>query len=458
MKKLLSVALLFAGCASLPSTQMEMNLARSGGVRSMGYAPGRVAASPFPERQATLRAIDEVRSSTTSAASSLSRLAAQTAGIGGANGVFSRHVVYGSTQLQWLRSALAGSQVLAGAAEGLGDADMELGILRLAGPRLQAALFGSILLAAWVDFLNLADAVLGRCHFCSVEKLFVDMERVQRLVEPPMAALASQDPERVEAAATAMPELMGKLTREFASIREDARVAMEGGGKTMAAMQIVDMIIMISTLRMSLPRMMPPPGAPVALGTTLVMGSGGVMTGSQVVVSAEWVEMVRRLVQAGVISIPAVSAAVRIQAGQVMMSQAGGDLPQGVRDALGDGPEVRAMRQTGKAGAGMAEAPKHHVLPQEHRAWFERRGFKGPMNIDQFCVRMEQADHQALHGGGNWRLGRTWPQEWSQKVMKVLQDAEAKTGQTLTPSEILQLVAREMKESRIPMTFVPGGR
>jgi len=28
------------------------------------------------------------------------------------------------------------------------------------------------------------------------------------------------------------------------------------------------------------------------------------------------------------------------------------------------------------------------------------------MDIDNFCVRLEQAQHEAIHGGGNWRLGR----------------------------------------------------
>ena len=46
------------------------------------------------------------------------------------------------------------------------------------------------------------------------------------------------------------------------------------------------------------------------------MGSGGVMAGSRLVVSAEWVERMRRLVQAGVISAPVVSAAVRVHAGE----------------------------------------------------------------------------------------------------------------------------------------------
>ena len=182
------------------------------------------------------------------------------------------------------------------------------------------------------------------------------------------------------------------------------------------------------------------------------------MAGSQIIVSAEWVEMIRRLVQAGVLSLSAVSAAVGIYAGQLMMAQANGELPEGVRDALGDGPEVRGMHETGRAGAGMSEPPRHHVLPQEHRAWFEQRGFKGDMDIDQFCVGLEQARHQAIHGGGNWRLGRMWPGEWSQMIMKALRNAETAAGRMLTRNEILNIVAKRMKDYDIPMRFVPGRR
>jgi hypothetical protein len=181
------------------------------------------------------------------------------------------------------------------------------------------------------------------------------------------------------------------------------------------------------------------------------------MMGTRIVVSAEWVEMMRQLVRAGVISLPAVSAAVRIHAGQVMMAEAHDELPPGVREALGDGPEVRGMRVTDRAGAGMAEPPEHHVLPREFREWFEQRGFTGEMSIDKFCVRMEQAKHQAIHGGGNWRLGRQWPGEWNRMIMEVLRDAETQAGRMLTRNEILRLVAKYMKEYRIPMSFTTWG-
>jgi hypothetical protein len=85
--------------------------------------------------------------------------------------------------------------VLADIAEDVDDPDMELGLLRMTGPRLQAAMFGAMLLAAWLDFLQLADVVLRECPAYGVEKLFLGMSRVQQLIEPTLAALASGGPE-----------------------------------------------------------------------------------------------------------------------------------------------------------------------------------------------------------------------------------------------------------------------
>ncbi len=401
----------------------------------------------------------DVKDSTGALADALSKLATRPPGLGnrgmsGVNGAFTGYLGYGFNQLPWLGGALASANTLTEAASEVADSDMELALLRMSGPRLQAAMSGAQLLAVWVDFLNLADGVLRQSPAYSVEKLIMDMHRVQGMVEPSMEALASADPERVEAAATALPELMGRLTHEFQSIREGARVSMERAGQTMAVAQLVEMLTMVSAMKLALPRL--PPAAPATLGAGLVVSSNGVMMGSQLVVSAEWVEMMRRLVQAGVLSVSAVSAAVRIHAG-VMMAQANGDLPKGVREALGDGPEVRGMHETGRAGAGMGEPPKHHVLPREFREWFEKRGFAGDMDIDQFCVRMERANHEAIHGGGDWKLGRTWPGEWNRMIMKALLDAETKAGRMLTRNAILKVVARNMKDYKIPMNFTSWG-
>ncbi|RKH05271.1 DUF2380 domain-containing protein [Corallococcus carmarthensis] len=453
----LVVVLLATGCASAPHA------------RSLSYAPSVTSVRSGPEqrplrrqgaresdastREAVLAGIADVKGSLDGVEAALSKLAGRPSPLVGwsLKGVFTRYLDHGSSQVKWMKGALGSATGLTRVASEVGDSNMEQGLLRMTGPKLESALFGMLLLATWVDFLHLADAVLRNCPTCSVEKLFVDLHRVQELMEPVLADLASQDPARVEAAAVAMPELMGRLTHEFDAIHRDARASMKLGGQVIAAVRAVEMLALISTLKVSLPRL--PPSAPATLGMGLVMSSGGVMTGSRLVVSAEWVEMMRRLVRAGVISVPAVSSAVLIHGGQVLMAQAPRDLPKGVRDALGDSPEVRAMHETGRAGAGMSNAPKHHVLPQEHREWFERRGFKGDMNIDQFCVRMERADHEAIHGGGNWKLGRMWPGEWNQLIMRTLGDAEANVGRMLTRNEILDIVAEVMDVYRVPMNF-----
>jgi hypothetical protein len=71
---------------------------------------------------------------------------------------------------------------------------------------------------------------------------------------------------------------------------------------------------------------------------------------------------------------------------------------------------------------------------------------------------LEEAIHQAIHGGGDWRLGRTWPGEWNQMIMKALQRAETRAGRMLTRNEVLDIVAERMKFYDIPMNFTPGTR
>ncbi|WP_343213345.1 DUF2380 domain-containing protein [Archangium violaceum] len=400
---------------------------------------------------AFLGAVGDVSDSTRRISGELSRLKASNLGIAGkAAGIFVRYVDHGERQLRWIDAELAAATRLANAASKVDDPDMRLALLRLAGPRLEAAMLGSILLGGWLDYLNLVDVVLKQ-GFNRVEKLFADLDRLQKMLEPTMTALSSLDPGLVEAAAANLPMLMGQLSGEFNSTCETVRMAMKRGEQVMLLAQLVEMVTLVSTLKMTLPRL--PPTAPATLGVSLMVGSNGVMMGTRVVVSAEWVEMMRRLVQAGVISLPVVGAAVRIQAGQVMMAQSHDELPQGVREALGDGPEVRGMHVTGRAGAGMAESPRHHVLPREFREWFEKRGFTGEMSIDQFCVRVEQAEHEALHGGGDWRRGRQWPGEWNQMIMKALREAESDAGRMLTRNEILNVVAYRMKLYKLPMNF-----
>jgi hypothetical protein len=347
---------------------------------------------------------------------------------------------------------LAATTRLANAASEVENPNMQFALLRVAGPRLEATLVGSLLLAVWLDLLNLSDVALLQ-HLYSVETLFADMWRWQELLEPAMTALSSQKHAQVEAAARDVPLLVGHLTEEFAATVERMRMGEENPQKVLVLKEAVEAATMLSTMRLSLPFV--PPSAPALVGIGLAVGGDGVMMGTRMVVSAEWVQRMRHLVRVGVISLPVVSAAVRIQAGKGMLAQAHGELPTGVREALGDGPEVEAMHETGKTGAGMAEPPRHHVMPKEFREWFEKRGFTGEMDIDEFCVKLEQAHHAAIHGGGNWKLGRIWPREWNRMIMKALHEAETRAGRMLKQDEILDIVAKRMEDYSIPITFIP---
>lgn len=457
---LLGVVLLSLGCATVPPAQGRGGELRQASRVGTGFhwegRPTGRSTAPRLEQRAVREAIEEVKDSVNGIARALARLEDRDEGIGGHSGVFMRYVEHGSGQVGRIRGLLRDASMFVDASEAAADVDLAQGLLRMSGLRIEAALASAQVLAAWLDFLQLADAVLEQCPFYSVEQLFVDLGRVQGRMDPSLSRLQSLEPEQVEAASVAMPGVMGTLTREFQSIREGVRATAELGGKVVAAARIMEMITLVSSLKASLPRL--PPAAPATVGVGLVMGSGGVMMGSRIVVSAEWVERMRALVQAGVLSAPVVSAAVRVQSGQVLMAQGSQDLPKGIREALGEGPEVRGMRETGRAGAGMTDAPRHHVMPREHREWFEKRGFKGAMDIDQFCVRLERSHHEAIHGGGDRRLGRIWPDEWNQMIMRALERGEARARRLLTPNEVLAIVAECMKFYDIPMNFVRGSR
>jgi len=444
------------GAQSAPESEGPQWLHRRQGAREAvtavgpGVAEEKAWGSALAAHLAFLRAVDEVSASTRRISGELSRLEASHQGIAGAgNGIFVRYLEYGERQRRWIDAELAVATRLATSAAQVDDPDMQLALLRLAGPRLEAAMMGSILLAVWFDFLDLTDATLSR-RLYGMETLFMRMDGFQKTLEPSMTALSSLEPGQVESAAQDMPALVGHLTGEFTALSEAVRRGAENLQKLLVLKESVEALTTLSVLKFTLPALRA--AAPATLSMGLMVGSNGVMMGTRIVVSAEWVEVMQRLVRAGVLSLPAVSAVVRIQAGQVMMAH--GELPRGVREALGDGPEVRGMRVTDRAGAG-AEPPRHHVLPKEFREWFEKRGFTGEMDIDQFCVRLEQAHHQAIHGGGNWKLGRTWPGEWNRMLMKVLLDAEAKAGRMLTRNEILKNVAKRMRDYQIPTNFIP---
>ena len=176
----------------------------------------------------------------------------------------------------------------------------------------------------------------------------------------------------------------------------------EAGREDLRLKQIVETLTLASAMKMALPRLLP--AAPTALGVGLVVGSDGVMMGTQMVVSAEWVEMMRRLVQAGVVS---ASRRRRRRADSCRPGDAVAVATRTCRRACAmrwaRDPRCAACDRQAKRGLAWPSRRGTTSYRREYREWFEQRGFTGDMSIDQFCVKMEQASHEAIHGGGDWQ-------------------------------------------------------
>ena len=128
------------------------------------------------------------------------------------------------------------------------------------------------------------------------------------------------------------------------------------------------------------------------------------------------------------------------------------------RATLGEGPEVAAMSEVGTTEAGLASKPHHHIFPQEFRTWFEERGFTGEQDIDQFTVQMDESTHQAIHGGGDPRLGREWPGSWNNRIIDTLRGYETRLGRPLRFEEVFSIGEDLLRKYGIRGPIIPYRR
>jgi hypothetical protein len=117
--------------------------------------------------------------------------------------------------------------------------------------------------------------------------------------------------------------------------------------------------------------------------------------------------------------------------------------------------QTPGMKFTGTTGAGAARLPRHHVFPQEHRRFFQKRGFTDDRSIDNFTLELERGVHEALHGGGNFRLGRKWSGEWNRQIMKQIKAIERQEGRRLVFEEIMSIGEDMMSRYNLGGPFVP---
>lgn len=193
-------------------------------------------------------AILDVSTSTRRISGELSRYKTRTPDIAGGTTVFIDYVDYGVAQLRWIDTQLAAATRLANTAAEVED--MQFALLCLAGPRLKAAMMGSLLLAVWMDLLQLTDTVRTQ-HLYSLERMFADMWRWQEMIKPAMTALSSMEPVQVEAVTQDAPAL-----------------GAEDVSKALVLKDTIEALTMLSSLKFSMPST--PPSSPILLGVGLL--------------------------------------------------------------------------------------------------------------------------------------------------------------------------------------------
>ncbi len=124
----------------------------------------------------------------------------------------------------------------------------------------------------------------------------------------------------------------------------------------------------------------------------------------------------------------------------------------GNKYALDEALENGEISETTAQRMGIERHPRHHGFPQEHRPFFEDRGIE----IDNYTFELPGAEHQAIHGGGDWNLGReAWDDEWNQQIMDRIDIAEGIEGRQLTPNELLEILDDQLDWAKIPDNPIP---
>jgi hypothetical protein len=85
---------------------------------------------------------------------------------------------------------------------------------------------------------------------------------------------------------------------------------------------------------------------------------------------------------------------------------------------------------------------------------------KRGIDIDDFAIEMDEAFHQAIHGGGNWRLAARigWTRSWNRNMLTALKDATRRAQGRLTPDEIIKVGREQMEAYGITGKFVRYAR
>lgn len=218
---------------------------------------------------------------------------------------FPDNINWGVDQATWMVEAMGGAVSLARVAQWL-PSPMAEPMYRAAGTRYMAALMGSQLFHVWLAYLHVGVAALEPVTPIDIEFLirtYWDLEKKQ--LQPLLDDLMSLDEARVNSASARVAEQLPVLRAEFEKWLDLVKESIEHAQKVMKALAIVQIAMAliggIYAFESGGPALFT--GAP---GITTVSATGTATM--QIVVSVEWVEAIRRLVEAGAIAAPALAS------------------------------------------------------------------------------------------------------------------------------------------------------
>jgi hypothetical protein len=378
--------------------------------------------SPTQTRTALLGGIAELRTQVIALELQQPTLFTPGAFNAGALSLFRKRFADNATsQLKWINDALDSATRLATDAPAR-DVNAAFAAFAAAGTRLIAAMFGTQLLSLWTAFLSVADFTVRHPSTCySVEHLLVVIDGLWPRFVAPLAELSSLDMNRVQSSASGLGPQIEKLVAEHGALVAEIELAAKRGQQLMAAAGFVQLLTSLAAMRINLP---PSTGGPLIKGGVMVgAGAGGVLAGSQPVISVEWAEMIRRLIAAGVIVAPVAASGVR---GGMIVAMAASNAPPGPPSGMpgpltgnqvitsGTGPLRPGRSDLGEYGIDgygtYANRPRDRLAGHEllQNLWLEVKGFGLRLKTDASrnnpAVALSQSEHAEV-GRQQGRLG-----------------------------------------------------
>ena len=142
------------------------------------------------------------------------------------------------------------------------------------------------------------------------------------------------------------------------------------------------------------------------------------------------------------------------------------------REAAGDLEVAAEARRAGLRPVGINRPPRHHLFPKEleKKGFFTERG----VDIDKYTIELDEGIHEALHGGGSFKLARdqdaiqqalkngkvtpqvdAWIGHWNAAIERRILDQEAKLGRKLTEPELIKEARGLLRDYNVkPPPFV----